>query len=346
MSNPTKSLADLGLRGLVLVWGYPQGTRRSKFLAQALGMDLKYVYLTRKQGIFYAPIKYPVQAVETLVVLVRRRPQVVLAQNPPIFAALVAYVWALVTGAKFMIDSHTDALQASWWTWSLPLQRFLARRAITTIVTNDHLKEQVTAWNAPAFVLTDVPVISIEQRQVHLDETQFNIVVVSTASYDEPIAQILEAAARMPEVTFYITGNYAARQDVIATAPGNVRFTGYVPDNEFYGLLGAAQTIMCLTTENHTIQSGAGEALWLGRPIITSDWPLLREYFCKGTIYVNNTAESIQQAVMKMRDNLQSFEAEIQALQANRRQEWLDKTNTLMALIQQATGTGPAGKWD
>ena len=267
--------------------------------------------------------------------------------SPPVFCGLAAYaLYTRWSGATLVIDAHTGAFNNKRWRRLQWLQDWVGRRAATTIVTNDYLKQQVTAWNAHAFVLTDVPVIPTEQRQVHLDEAQFNIVVVSTASYDEPIAQILEAAARMPGVTFYITGNYAARQDIIGTAPGNVRFTGYIPDDEFYGLLGAAQTIMCLTTENHTIQSGAGEALWLGRPIITSDWPLLREYFSTGTIYVNNTADGIQQAVMKMRDNLQSFEAEIQALQANRRQEWLDKTSALMALIQQTTGTRPAGKRD
>jgi len=109
-----------------------------------------------------------------------------------------------------------------------------------------------------------------------------------------------------------------------------------VPDEGFYGLLEAAQVVMSLTTENHTIQSGASEALWLGRPIITSDWPLLREYFNKGTIHVDNTAQSIYQAVVTMKKNLPAFEADIRTLQEEQRREWQQKAQALLRLIQQA----------
>lgn len=339
MDYTRKPLTELGIRALFLIWGFPQGTRRSQFMAQYLGMDVVYVYLTPRQGRLYALLKYPVQAIQTLVVLARRRPQVVFVQNPPIFAALMVYLWGLIAGTKYIIDSHTDALLASWWAWSLPLHRFLSRRAITTIVTSDYLQQMVASWNAHAFILTDVPVAFSERRQVRLDETSFNIVVVSTASYDEPIAQVLEAVSELSDIGFYITGNYTARQDIVKSAPGNVRFTGYVPDEEFYGLLEAARAVMCLTSENHTIQSGASEALWLGRPIITSDWPLLREYFNKGTLHVDNTVESICRAVVTIRDNLPAFEADIRVLQKERRCEWQQKAKSLTHLIQQAVSS-------
>ncbi len=335
--NTTKTPLDkLGIKALFLIWGFPQGTRRSQFMAQGLGMDVACVYVTRRQGKFYALLKYPIQAIKTLAILVRRRPQVVFVQNPPIFATLLVYLWGLITGTKYIIDSHTDALLASWWAWSLPLHRFLSRRAITTIVTNDYLQQMVTSWSAPAFILTDVPVFFSERRRIHLDEKSFNIVIISTASYDEPIDQVFEAARKLSDISFHITGNYRARQDIVKIAPGNVRFTGYVPDDEFYGLLGAAQAVMCLTTEDHTIQSGASEALWLGKPIITSDWPLLCKYFNKGTIHVDNTAESICQAIMTVRENLSVFETGILALQAERRDEWHQKAKVLIHQIQQA----------
>jgi len=301
-------------------------------------MDVEHVHLISKRGILYALLKYPVQAIKTLFVLVQRRPQVVFVQNPPIFATLVVYLWGLTTGAKYIIDSHSCALLAPWWAWLMPLHRFLSRRAITTIVTNDYLQQMVASWNAHAFILTDVPITSSKRRQVRLDEAPFNIVVVSAASCDEPIDQVLEAARNLPDMNFYITGNYHTNswQDIVKSAPANVHFTGYVPDEEFYGLLEAAQAVMCLTTENHTFQSGASEALWLGKPIITSDWPILQRYFSEGTIHVDNTAESIRRAVITMRDDLPMFEARIRALQEERRREWQQKAEALTCLIQQA----------
>lgn len=339
MSADKYPFKRLSIRGLYLIWGPPQGSHRSELMGEQLGIDIQHIWLTSKRGKLVAPIKYLIQTLMTLVFLLRHRYQLVFVQAPPILAALPVYIYSLFFKAHFIMDAHTDALLASCWAWSLPLHRFLSRRAITTIVTNDYLQRMVTSWKAHAFVLTDVPLTLSKRHQVCLDEVPFNVVMISTASYDEPTAQVLEAASKLPDVRFYITGNYNARHDVIKSAPPNVRFTGYVPDKEFYGLLEAAQVVMCLTTEDHTIQSGASEAMWLGKPIITSDWLLLQQYFEKGTIHVDNTAESICQAVMTMRENLQAFEADIRKLQKDRRQQWREKISALISLIQQATAS-------
>jgi len=338
MNNAGRPLTQLGIRAVFLVWGAPHGTHRSELMGKQLGVGVQHIRFTSKRGKFVAPIKYFFQMLMTFVFLVRHRYQLVFVQNPPILAVLPVYFYRLFSKTRFIIDSHTDALLASWWTWSLPLHRFLSRRAITTIVTNDYLQQMVASWNAHAFILTDVPITSSKRRQVRLDEAPFNIVVVSAASCDEPIDQVLEAARNLPDMNFYITGNYHTNswQDIVKSAPANVHFTGYVPDEEFYGLLEAAQAVMCLTTENHTFQSGASEALWLGKPIITSDWPILQRYFSQGTIHVDNTAESIRRAVITMRDDLPMFEARIRALQEERRREWQQKAEALTCLIQQA----------
>jgi glycosyltransferase involved in cell wall biosynthesis len=249
---------------------------------------------------------------------------------------LPVYVYSLFSKAHFIIDAHTDALLASYWTWSLPLHRFLSRRALTTIVTNDYLQSVVASWNARSFVLTDVPLFLPRREQVYLDEAPFKVVMISSASPDEPTAEVLEAASRLPDVRFYITGDYDARRKLMREAPPNLRFTGRLPDREFYELLQVARAVICLTTEDNTLQSGASEALWLGKPIITSDWPLLRSYFDRGTIHVDNRAESIRQAVMTIRDNLSGFEAEILALQELRRHEWWQKVDDLIQIIERA----------
>lgn len=324
------------LRPLFLVWGFPQGSHRSQLMGQELGMQVKHVYLIAKQGKWQALLKYPVQALQTLVLLARLRPRVVFIQNPPIFSSLIVYGYSLLTGSRFVIDSHTDALLASFWAWSLPLHRFLSRRAAATLVTNDHLQQMVAAWQANAFVLADPPATHPHRRRPSLDSNLFNIVFVSTASYDEPIREVFKAAAELPQVKFYVTGSYPKRYPERAkAAPANIHFTGYTPDEEFYGLLEAADAVMCLTTEDHTIQSGASEALWLGRPIITSDWPILRNYFSKGTLYVDNTAAGIRQAIIDMQANHAQLEAQILELQQERWREWQARAGQLLQMIEQ-----------
>ena len=94
------------LRPLFLVWGFPQGSHRSQLMAQELGMQVQHVYFIAKQGKWQALLKYPVQAVQTLVVLARQRPRAVFIQNPPIFSSLVVYLYSLLTGSRFVIDSN------------------------------------------------------------------------------------------------------------------------------------------------------------------------------------------------------------------------------------------------
>ena len=107
-----------------------------------------------------------------------------------------------------------------------------------------------------------------------------------------------------------------------------------LPDEEYFGLLQAVQAVMTLTTDNHTMQRGACEAVWLGKPIITSDWPILKEYFDKGTIHVDNSAQSIREAVIKMQKEREKLEDEILILQQERWQEWQDKYLVLTQLIE------------
>jgi len=325
--------ADLQ-NALFLVWGAPQGSHRSQFFAQRLNIDITHIYLTRRQGVIYAIFKYPYQALITLIMIIRKQPEVVFIQDPPILAALPVYLYSFFRRVKFILDAHTDALLAPWWQWSLPLHRFLSRRAVTTIVTNEHLKNIVLNWGADSFVLTDPPITNPPMKEVEIDMDHFNVMVVSNVSYDEPIEQILEAAENLPDCRFYISGNYPEkRPDIVESAPDNVHFTGYIPDDEFYGLMKAVHIVLGLTTENHTLQSSANEALWMGKPIITSDWPLLRSYFHQGAIHIDNTSSGIRRAVQEMAANLPAYETGIRALQQERQQTWDAKMQTLIRTI-------------
>jgi glycosyltransferase involved in cell wall biosynthesis len=139
----------------------------------------------------------------------------------------------------------------------------------------------------------------------------------------------------LPDVQFYVTGKAGrTNADFAIGVPANVHFTGFLPSETYYDLLNTAQVVMCLTTRNHTMQRGACEALSLGKPIITSDWPVLRQYFNKGTVHVDNTVEGIRQGVLQMKENLDSFQAGIRELQIDQQHEWQQNVSTLTSLIQ------------
>lgn len=340
--NTGKPLPSRGIKAVYLIWGAPYGSHRSRLMGEQLGTDVYYVYATPKQGCYIAPFKYFLQTIMTSALLLRHPYQLIFVQDPPIFAVLPVYFCCLFSKARFIIDSHTDALQASWWRWTLPLHRYLERRAITTVVTNDQLRETIEGWGAHSLTLEDPPAEFRISKSITLPKSTLNLVMVSTADYDEPIREVVEAARRLQDIDFYITGNFAHsrhHQGVVESAPQNVHFTGYLHE-DYFALLDAADVIMCLTTEDNTFLSGNNEALWLGKPLITSDWPLLRRYFSRGTIHVDNSVEQIYQSVLQVHKHLSEYQEEMVLLQAERRRGWWARVDQLLNLIQ---NSGPAG---
>lgn len=330
-------LAPLTEKSLFLVWGPPSHGPRSQVFARELGIDeLHFIYSTTRRGLLAAPIKYSYQAIKTLALLFRRRPEIVFVQSPPSFAVLFVYLYCALTNGRFIVDAHSDALQAPYWTRPQWLYRFLARQAVTTIVTNEHFQQMIQDWGGHAFILRDIPT-SFPRAGSYPVQGTFNVTVVNTFASDEPLSEVFAAAAELDDVDFYVTGKKSrADAQILQQAPDNVHFTDFLPAESYYALLHQSQAVMCLTTRNHTMQRGACEALALGKPIITSDWPLLQQYFHNGTVHVDNTAVGIRAGVLEMKEAYGRYQTGIKQLQTAQQQEWHTKITLLNELIQSA----------
>jgi len=272
---------------------------------------------------FTAPLKYLVQAVQSLWILLRHRPRGVLVMAPPVVACFPVWLYCVLFRARFAIDAHTGAFLNPRWKRLQLLQRFCSRRAATTIVTNDYLKEMVERWGAHATIVPDVPVCFPEPEPVELPPG-INITVVASFCPDEPIAEILEAARQVPEVNFHVTGNYRKlNEEAIATAPTNVRFLGFVSHERYTGQLLASDAVIALTTRDHTMQRAAYEAIYLGRPVITSDFPVLRQSFAKGAVHVRPTAADIEVGIREMASDDERYIRAAEDLREEKLQAWM-----------------------
>jgi len=336
MHSHTNPWADFRQQALFLVWGPPSHGPRSQVFAKELNIEgPHFIYSTMKRGLLYAPFKYSYQAAQTLVVLFRRRPKLVFVQSPPSLAVLFVYIYCALTNSRYLIDAHSAAFLFPFWTRPQWLHRYLARQAVTTIVTNEYFQQMVNQGGGQAFILHDIP-STFPRADAYPLLGDFNVVVINSFAPDEPLSEVLEAAASLPEIHFYVTGRkQRANPELLTGIPANVHFTDFLPNPVYYALLASAQSILCLTTRNHTMQRGACEALWLGKPIVTSDWPLLREYFHQGTVHVANTSSAIRQGVQAIQAHYPRYLTEIQALQIARRQEWREKIEALTELIYQ-----------
>lgn len=326
--------AALRARSIFLVWGPPGHGPRSKVFARRLGIEPIFLYATRRRGRLIAPWKYTYQAVATLFVLLRRRPLVVFVQSPPGYGSVVVWLFTAVLGGRFLVDSHSGALDTKRWARPVWLYRFVARRAVATVVTNEHHREIIESRGARAVIIRDIPTdFEIGAPPVLADG--FKVMAVNTFAPDEPVGELLAAARELPDVSFYVTGDPNRPTFTMPSeTPANVHFTGFLPDDIYYGLMRASDAVLCLTTREHTMQRGACEALSMGVPIVTSDSDLLRSYFHMGTVHVRNEREAIRDGVRHMMAEHDRFAAEILQLQKAQLEEWDTALTELVDLLQ------------
>jgi glycosyltransferase involved in cell wall biosynthesis len=309
--------------GRVLFISWALNCSRSDSIAQRLG-GTSYMVYSPIWGSRYltAPFKYACQSFSTLRLLFRERPTCVIVMTPPLIACLVVWVYARLMKAEYIIDAHTAAFVESPWDRILFLHGFFSRRALTTIVTNEHLKGIVESWRANATIVTDVPLCFAPPKPMSFNG-KCTMTFVSSFTKDEPLAVFLEAARQLPDIQFLITGNVKdADAKIMAQKPANVDFTGYLPDSEYVGVLLASDAIISLTTEEHTMQRGAYEAVYLGKPVITSNTHVLRHAFDKGTVHVEPTVEGIRQGVRNMQQNRARYASEVGRLRAEKLERW------------------------
>lgn len=313
-------------RGPIFVSWAPYCSR-SDTLAQRFGAESHLIhYLGFKQP-WLAPVKYLIQAAHTLALCIRKRPRIVFVMNPPVFAGLVVYLYTRLFGGAYILDTHTGSFIEKKWTRFNKLHWFLARRARVSIVTNDELGRRLADIGAQYFVIPDVPVEFDEIPEYRLDHP--HITVVNTFSFDEPVENILEAAQQLPQVNFSVTGSLKhAPQRLLDNLPANVRFTDFLSKSDYVGMLAASDAVLVLTTQNHTMQRGAYEAMSLKVPVITSDWPLLRETFSRGTVYTDNSPSGIREGVAQLLEKKAFYKEEIGELKRQRRALWRELEET------------------
>lgn len=318
----------------VIAWA--PHSRRSEVFAQELGATLHCIHYLKFQAPLYAPLKYVLQAARTLQVLFGERPRAVFVQNPPFVCGLIVSLYRRIIGAQFVLDHHSAAF-ASIWDWALPIQKRLARQAAVNIVTNQHWADIVHSWEAQALIMGD-PFVELPAGEAFsVVPGLTTIAFVHTFAPDEPLDAVLAAVSRLPEVHLYVTGDTRRRPaSFFENQPPNVTFTGFLPDPQYIGLLRAVDAIMVLTTRDHTLQLGGCEAVSVGKPLIVSDWPFLRQFFSRGAIYVPNSADGIYQGICEMQRRKPDLQRGIVELRTDNRHEWQVKLSRLKTLVDEA----------
>jgi glycosyltransferase involved in cell wall biosynthesis len=281
-------------------------------------------------------LKYIGQTLSTWRVLLRERPGAVFVMSPPPAAVVAVYVYCCLARTPFVIDAHSGAFQNPRWRHFQRLHFWLCRRAASTIVSNSSLADLVAANGGRATVVPDVPV-RFEAGDQSLPRRQevFFVVCVTSFDRDEPIGAMVEAARRLPQFPFLMTGNPSRGRRVLPQdLPPNLTLTGFIDVSRYGVLLQTAGAVMTLTTQENTMQRGAYEAIYQGTPVIVSNSLLLRESFDEGAVHVDNSPEAIVDAVLTIEKDVATFRQQADRLRRRKEQRWVNTKESLIQLIR------------
>jgi glycosyltransferase involved in cell wall biosynthesis len=308
-------------------------SRRSEMFARELGAPLHCIHYLKFRSPPYAPLKYVLQAIKTLRVLFADRPRAVHVQNPPFVCGLVVALYCRLGKARFVVEYHTAAFGRAW-RFALAAQKLLAREAVANIVTDEHWARLVRSWGGHAIVMYDA-FLDLPPGQPYAVSDRCNVAFLGTFAPDEPVEELLEAAALLPDVSFYITGDTAqADKATLASTPPNVIFTGFLdPNGAYLGLLRAVDAVVVLTTRDHTLQLAGCEAIAIGQPLVTSDFDYLRGLFEQAAVFVAPNVWSIRDGIAEAIDRRVELARESLELREKRRAEWRTQMRELDELV-------------
>lgn len=299
MTTSDYAPSDPGL--LFVAW--TQNVGRSHEIASALGGEAFTTHPERLAGRRLVLARYLVNAFRTIKALRERRPDVVIVTNPPLVAALVVWAWSKTSRANFILDSHPSAFGAKDHIVSrrlIRVHRFLARRALTCMVTTRDWVDVLNSWGADGVIVHEAPPLWPSSRSTSpsAPAAEANRVLFpGVFAGDEPIEQVVELARLRPEFEIRVTGNERkCPASILADLPPNVTLLGYLGSASYAAEVQTANAVLALTTEPTSVMRAAYEAVYARRPLVISDWPAGREAFRHAT-YVQNQAEDMARGV-------------------------------------------------
>lgn len=328
------------MKSIFIVWG--REAEHSKYLARALDSDLKQIYI-KKIGNINLPVlfRYVWQTYKTILVLFKDRPEIVIVQNPPVFAPLVVLFYCKMLGARFMIDSHTSFLDKKW-TYFHWLLKPIARMATLNTCHNFKNLEVFERWGVEqAMVMRPYnPDYNRDELNKDLENKELAglvegsflpIIMVNRFAGDDDWQTVIETAKLMPEADFFITGSIP--KNFNTKISDNIHLTGYLEHKEFIKLMWRCRMVLSLTLRKDTILWSIGEAMSLGKPFITSDTEVLRHYFGEVALFSKPNKEELKERIEKANENREQAKIKIKEFVKKEKEDWQEQIKKVKNII-------------
>ena len=285
--------------------------------------------------------RYIIGIVNTLKILIKKRPKVFFVQNPSIVLTTLAVILKPFFKYVLINDFHTPFIKLhsvkTFIFWKL--QNFTIRHSDLTLVTNEEFRSKLQGERI--MILPDViPKFETPGNRKLNDGS--NILYVCTFAEDEPYNNVIKSSGLLDDdFNIYITGNYIKAGIDKNKVPYNIHLTGYLPDKEYLELMNSVNIVMVLTEQEGCIVCGGYEGLSLSKPLILSNTKALRNYFSKGSIYTEHDAGSITSAIKTAMLEKDRLENELQELKFHLNNDWQTKFKLIQKMIINLTAGQP-----
>ena len=309
--------------------------RRSLSMKEYFNYELKFITFAFKNRIL-RPLEYLYKTFITFSSFIKERPNVIWIQLPPNILLHLAYIYKILFDRQLLIiaDCHNATFRKPWI--KIPGTVFLLNKCDLVLIHNDSVKQQALDSQIDAdkiYVLEDPPA-SLKSNIEEPNELHSTPQIVCPCSFnrDEPIAEILDAARLMPEITVIITGNYNRAKGIhdLSDVPDNVKLTGFISTEEFDLQINRANAILGLTKLDGIQLSVANEALGASKPMILAHTETLKKLFYRGAVYVNPLqADSIARGCQEAIAMKEQLREEVIKLRREKESSWLKQADII-----------------
>jgi hypothetical protein len=282
------------LRPLVSFISWSEDDGRTHEIAAALGGEARSFYDLGIVARPLVPIRYALSGLRTIAYLVTRRPRAIIVTNPPILPPLLTLAYARIARAPVVLDSHPGSfsVEGPLVHRLTRLHAWVARRAVTTLVTVDDLAGVVRSWGANADIVHEAPP-EWTVRAASSPAGRARALYIGRFAGDEPTQEVLDAARSVPDIDVHVTGDLRKCTAAMrASAPGNVTFTGFLRGEDYRRAIEDADLLLVLTNRADAVNRAAYEAVYARRPLIVTGTPPMRRLF-PFAVHVANDADGI-----------------------------------------------------
>ena len=318
MGYPSDSLMEErqadGMRSLVILWG-PFGHRADE-LAKAIGGTRRSITLFYGPR-YLAPIRYLALFLRTLVLLHMEDPDVVYAQNPPVFCPLTCMLFCRLRGRRLVVDHHSvwriKTLGGVMGALIGLIEGVVSREAYANTAPHDVWAKELKSMGARnVLVVHDY----VERNPYARDNAVrdrygadgFLAIASHGGHWLERIESEVGAAAVTPGLTLVLTGPEEKLRTRFASLrlPANVRYLGLLPMRDYLSLKASCDFALNITDEPYTLSHVIFEYLASGLPVVSSKQEVVEDVFEDAILYVDGSGA--REVAAKVQELLSSRE--------------------------------------